>query len=184
VAATGCSTLLMSAPYPVRYLSACIHYLLYLTSVAGSDGPVRWEAGCRELVLERVGMGLYRLYGDGHGVILWMQAYPDNPVQCTASACQFKEGSSKVQCKTAQCACPQGACPDIAAAYINQIQGKEITADCDEASGNCNISIQDFPIQLQTPCKSGDCLSEKNPTLNSGELGSIHAWKPPKHVTF
>ena len=129
-------------------------------------------------------MGLYRLYGDGHGVIFWMQAYPDNPIQCTASACQFKKGSSKVQCKTAQCACPQGACPDIAAAYIDQIQGKEITADCDEASGNCNISIQDFPIQLQTPCKSGDCVSEKNPTLNSGELGSIHAWKPPKHVTF
>ncbi|KAK9908503.1 hypothetical protein WJX75_008761 [Coccomyxa subellipsoidea] len=106
---------------------------------------------------------------------LRLQAYPDNPVQCTASACQFKEGSSKVQCKTAQCACPQGACPDIAAAYINQIQGKEITADCDEASGNCNISIQDFPIQLQTPCKSGDCLSEKNPTLNSGTFSkTVH----------
>ncbi len=97
-----------------------------------------------------------------------VQAYPDNPIQCTASACQFQEGSSKIQCKTSQCACPQGACPDIAAAYIDQIQGKEITADCNDASGVCNIAIQDFPIQLETPCKAGDCVSEKNPVLNSG----------------
>ncbi|EIE21490.1 hypothetical protein COCSUDRAFT_66913 [Coccomyxa subellipsoidea C-169] len=103
---------------------------------------------------------------------LRLQAYPDNPIQCTASACQFQEGSSKIQCKTSQCACPQGACPDIAAAYIDQIQGKEITADCNDASGVCNIAIQDFPIQLETPCKAGDCVSEKNPVLNSGTFKS------------
>lgn len=42
---------------------------------------------------------------------LRLQAYPDNPIQCVASACQFKEGSGKIQCKNAQCACAQGACP-------------------------------------------------------------------------
>ncbi len=42
-----------------------------------------------------------------------VQPYPDNPIQCTASACQFQEGSTKIQCKTSQCACPQGACPGV-----------------------------------------------------------------------
>ncbi|BDA44712.1 probable broad substrate specificity ATP-binding cassette transporter at C-terminar half [Coccomyxa sp. Obi] len=94
--------------------------------------------------------------------------YPDNPIQCTASACQFKEGSTQIQCETSQCACPQGACPDVAAAYIDQIQNKSITATCDQTTGVCNIAIQDFPIQLETPCQAGDCVSEKNPVLNSG----------------
>jgi len=59
-------------------------------------------------------------------------------------------------------------CADIAAAYIDQIQKKEITATCDQATGVCNIAIQDFPIQLETPCKAGDCVSDKNPVLNQG----------------
>ena len=42
---------------------------------------------------------------------LRLKAYPDNPIQCVASACQFKEGSGKIQCKDAQCACGQGTCP-------------------------------------------------------------------------
>ena len=42
---------------------------------------------------------------------LRLQAYPDNPIQCVASACQFKEGTGKIQCKDAQCACQQGTCP-------------------------------------------------------------------------
>ena len=59
---------------------------------------------------------------------------------------------------------------DVAAAYIDQIQGKEITANCDQTTSVCSISIQDFPIQLETPCQAGDCVSEKNPVLNSGDL--------------
>lgn len=42
---------------------------------------------------------------------LRLKSYPDNPIQCVASACQFKDGSGKIQCKNAQCACQQGACP-------------------------------------------------------------------------
>ena len=42
---------------------------------------------------------------------LRLKAYPDNPIQCVASACQFKDGSGKIQCQNAQCACQQGACP-------------------------------------------------------------------------
>jgi hypothetical protein len=42
---------------------------------------------------------------------LRLQTFPDNPIQCVASACQFKDGSGKIQCKDAQCACQQGACP-------------------------------------------------------------------------
>lgn len=57
---------------------------------------------------------------------------------------------------------------DVATSYLDMIQNKDITADCDKATGNCNIVIQDFPIQLETPCKAGDCVSDKNPTLNSG----------------
>lgn len=57
---------------------------------------------------------------------------------------------------------------DVASAYIDQIQKKEITATCDQATGVCNIAIQDFPIQLETPCKAGDCVSDKNPVLNQG----------------
>ena len=47
-----------------------------------------------------------------------MQSNPDNPIQCTASACQFKEGSSKIQCKKAVCACPQGSCPGGQLCYV------------------------------------------------------------------
>lgn len=67
---------------------------------------------------------------------------------------------------------------DVAAAYIDQIQGKEITANCDQATGVCSISIQDFPIQLETPCQAGDCVSEKNPVLNSGDLPSLQTSLP------
>ena len=59
-------------------------------------------------------------------------------------------------------------CTGVAQTYINQIQGKDISADCDASSGICTVAIQDFPIQLQTPCTAGDCVSERNPTLNSG----------------
>ena len=42
---------------------------------------------------------------------LRLKSAPDNPIQCTVSACQFEEGSGKVSCKNAQCVCPQGSCP-------------------------------------------------------------------------
>ena len=53
------------------------------------------------------------------------------------------------------------------------INGKDVDADCDPASGQCNIQIQDFPLQLQTPCTAGDCISDKNPTLNQGARRSL-----------
>ena len=49
------------------------------------------------------------------------------------------------------------------------INNKNVGADCDPATKECNIQIQDFPIQLQTPCSAGDCVSDKNPILNQGE---------------
>ena len=42
---------------------------------------------------------------------LRLKAFADNPIQCVATACQFKDGSGKIQCKNAQCACQQGSCP-------------------------------------------------------------------------
>jgi hypothetical protein len=42
---------------------------------------------------------------------LRLRSSPDNPIQCTASACQFSDGSARVQCGKAQCACAQGDCP-------------------------------------------------------------------------
>ena len=62
--------------------------------------------------------------------------------------------------------CPLHA--GVAQSYISQIQNKDITAGCDAATGICNVAIQDFPIQLQTPCKAGDCVSVRSATLNQG----------------
>lgn len=59
---------------------------------------------------------------------------------------------------------------DGASTYLDMINNKDVGADCDPSSGECNIQIQDFPLQLQTPCKAGDCISDKNPTLNQGAL--------------
>jgi hypothetical protein len=56
----------------------------------------------------------------------------------------------------------------VAQSYINQIQNKDITANCDAGTGVCTVAIQDFPIQLQTPCKAGDCVSARSATLNQG----------------
>jgi hypothetical protein len=58
---------------------------------------------------------------------------------------------------------------DGASTYLDMINDKDVSADCDPSTKQCNIQIQGFPIQLQTPCQAGDCISEKNPTLNSGE---------------
>ena len=58
---------------------------------------------------------------------------------------------------------------DGASTYLDMINNKDVSADCDPSTKQCNIQIQGFPIQLQTPCQAGDCISEKNPTLNSGE---------------
>ena len=44
---------------------------------------------------------------------LRLKAYADNPIQCVATACQFKADSGKIQCRNAQCACQQGACPGV-----------------------------------------------------------------------
>ena len=54
---------------------------------------------------------------------LRLKAYPDNPIQCVASACQFKEGSGKIQCKNAQCACGQGTCPGAPSSSAGQFIG-------------------------------------------------------------
>ena len=59
---------------------------------------------------------------------------------------------------------------DGASSYLDMINNKDVGADCDPSTGQCNIQIQDFPLQLQTPCKAGDCISDKNPTLNQGVL--------------
>ena len=78
----------------------------------------------------------------------------------------------------AQCEfCVQNACHDRhgccdadgATTYLDMINNKDVGADCDPATKQCNIQIQDFPLQLQTPCTAGDCISDKNPTLNQGE---------------
>ena len=68
------------------------------------------------------------------------------------------------------CECLGCCVADGANSYLGMINGKDVGADCDPSTGDCNIQIQDFPLQLQTPCKAGDCISEKNPTLNQGAL--------------
>lgn len=77
---------------------------------------------------------------------------------------------------TWSCTCAYDRCgrADGADTYLNMINNKDVGADCDPATKQCNIQIQDFPIQLQTPCSAGDCVSDKNPTLNSGEPTAEH----------
>ena len=42
---------------------------------------------------------------------LRLNTQPNNPLQCTASDCAFKAGSTEVQCKSTACSCAQ---PDAA----------------------------------------------------------------------
>ena len=61
-------------------------------------------------------------------VELRLKAFPDNPIQCVASACQFKEGSGKIQCKDAQCACGQGTCPGACSSLALPVYWQRIRA--------------------------------------------------------
>ena len=63
---------------------------------------------------------------------------------------------------------------DGADTYLNMINNKDVGADCNPTTKDCNIQIQDFPIQLQTPCSAGDCVSDKNPVLNQGKSDLNH----------
>ena len=70
---------------------------------------------------------------------------------------------------------------DGADTYLNMINNKDVGADCDPATKECNIQIQDFPIQLQTPCSAGDCISDNNPTLNQGASSSPQPLPKTQH---
>ena len=70
---------------------------------------------------------------------------------------------------------------DGADTYLNMINNKDVGADCDPATKECNIQIQDFPIQLQTPCSAGDCVSDNNPTLNQGAPSSLQPLPKTQH---
>ena len=102
---------------------------------------------------------------------------PENPIVCTAQACQFVPGTSGVQCPTSSCACPQGppgpdgvpACPAIAATYVSMIDGKPVDATC-TAAGACTIDVKDFPIKLTAKCTAGDCQSDGAALLKGGVL--------------
>ena len=68
-------------------------------------------------------------------------------------------------------------CTGVAQTYINQIQNKDISADCDASSGICTVAIQDFPIQLQTALHGGRLRvgAKSNPGLRCVSTVITHA---------
>jgi hypothetical protein len=51
---------------------------------------------------------------------------------------------------------------------VNLIQKKPVTANCDQGSGVCTVTIQNFPIPIAAPCQAGDCVSPTNAILQAG----------------
>jgi uncharacterized protein with von Willebrand factor type A (vWA) domain len=51
---------------------------------------------------------------------------------------------------------------------VNLIQKKPVTANCDQGSGVCTVTIQNFPIPIAAPCQAGDCVSPTNAVLQAG----------------
>ncbi|GAB4823317.1 hypothetical protein N2152v2_010363 [Parachlorella kessleri] len=79
-----------------------------------------------------------------------------NPIDCKAYQCSFRANSTRVDCQTTHCKC-QTACPDVQG-ILDSAEGKPVWVDCDPATGDCTIEIQDFFVTFVAPCSPAECL--------------------------
>eukprot|EP01025_Chloroclados_australasicus_P036782 TRINITY_DN37458_c0_g2_i3.p1 TRINITY_DN37458_c0_g2~~TRINITY_DN37458_c0_g2_i3.p1 ORF type:complete len:859 (-),score=92.82 TRINITY_DN37458_c0_g2_i3:115-2379(-) len=99
--------------------------------------------------------------GDGGvcTVTFALSQFPNSPLTCFATGCQFQSGSGNIRCSTTSCECPDSGCAAPEITVITQTIQRGVTMECDQTTKLCDISMDDLAgLKLRGQCEVGECV--------------------------